>query len=112
MLGGSIVIETVFALHGVGFLAWESISKDDFPVVQAVVLRAGADLCRPDAARRPAERRARSEAAHGMSGTALPGVTVAARRRGRLLCDSGLVLGGLIVGFMALVAVFGPWLAP
>ena len=38
MLGGSIVIETVFAVHGVGFLAWESISKNDFPVVQAVVL--------------------------------------------------------------------------
>ena len=38
MLGGSIVTETVFALHGVGFLAWESIGKNDFPVVQAVVL--------------------------------------------------------------------------
>ena len=38
MLGGSIVIETVFALHGVGFLAWESISKNDYPTVQAVVL--------------------------------------------------------------------------
>lgn len=38
MLGGSIVIETVFALHGVGFLAWESIAKNDFPVVQAVVM--------------------------------------------------------------------------
>jgi ABC-type dipeptide/oligopeptide/nickel transport system permease component len=32
------VIEQVFAMHGVGFLAWESISKNDFPVVQAVVL--------------------------------------------------------------------------
>jgi ABC-type dipeptide/oligopeptide/nickel transport system permease component len=38
MLGGSIVIETVFALHGIGYLAWESIGKNDFPVVQAVVL--------------------------------------------------------------------------
>jgi peptide/nickel transport system permease protein len=38
MLGGSIVTETVFALHGVGYLAWESISKNDFPTVQAVVL--------------------------------------------------------------------------
>ncbi|WP_421989096.1 ABC transporter permease [Roseococcus sp.] len=38
MLGGSIVIETVFAMHGVGYLAWESISKNDYPVVQAVVL--------------------------------------------------------------------------
>src|SRR5664279_655187 len=38
MLGGSIVIETVFALHGVGYLGWERIAKNDFPVVQAVVL--------------------------------------------------------------------------
>ena len=34
MLSGSIVIEAVFALHGVGYLAWESISKNDFPVVR------------------------------------------------------------------------------
>ena len=38
MLGGSVVIEAVFALPGVGYLAWESITKNDFPVVQAVVL--------------------------------------------------------------------------
>jgi peptide/nickel transport system permease protein len=38
ILGGSVVTETVFSLHGVGYLAWESISKNDFPVVQAVVL--------------------------------------------------------------------------
>ena len=38
MLGGSIVIETVFALHGLGYLAWQSISMNDLPVVQAVVL--------------------------------------------------------------------------
>lgn len=38
MLGGSVVIETVFALNGVGFLAWQSISRADFPVVQAIVL--------------------------------------------------------------------------
>jgi ABC-type dipeptide/oligopeptide/nickel transport system permease component len=38
MLGGSIVTESVFALPGVGYLAWESITKNDFPVVQAVVL--------------------------------------------------------------------------
>jgi peptide/nickel transport system permease protein len=38
MLGGSIVVESVFNLPGMGYLAWESISKNDFPVVQAVVL--------------------------------------------------------------------------
>jgi len=38
MLGGSIVIETVFALHGIGYLAWESIARSDLPVVQAIVL--------------------------------------------------------------------------
>jgi peptide/nickel transport system permease protein len=38
MLGGSIVIETVFALDGLGYLAWQSISHNDFPVTQAIVL--------------------------------------------------------------------------
>ncbi len=38
MLGGSIVVESVFNLPGLGYLAWESVSKNDFPVVQAVVL--------------------------------------------------------------------------
>lgn len=38
MLGGSIVIETVFALNGMGYLAWESITRADFPAVQAVIL--------------------------------------------------------------------------
>jgi peptide/nickel transport system permease protein len=38
MLGGSIVIEAVFSLHGLGQLAWEAIARNDFPVVQAIVL--------------------------------------------------------------------------
>jgi len=38
MLGGSIVVETIFALHGMGYLAWESINRSDFPTVQAVIL--------------------------------------------------------------------------
>jgi len=38
MLGGSIVIEAIFALNGLGNLAWISISRSDLPVVQAIVL--------------------------------------------------------------------------
>ncbi len=38
MLGGSIVVESVFALHGAGYLAWESISRNDLPTVQALIL--------------------------------------------------------------------------
>ena len=38
ILGGSVVVEVVFNVRGVGYLAWESIGKGDFPVVQAVVL--------------------------------------------------------------------------
>ena len=67
MLGGSIVIEQVFALHGVGFLAWESIAKNDFPVVQAVVLVLAVIYVGADHAGRPDERRARSQAARRMS---------------------------------------------
>ena len=38
MLGGSLVIETIFAINGVGFLGYESISRSDLPMVQAIVL--------------------------------------------------------------------------
>lgn len=38
MLGGSIVIETIFAVNGLGFLAWESIQRADLPMMQAIVL--------------------------------------------------------------------------
>jgi len=38
LLGGSIVVESVFALNGVGQLAWQAIQRSDFPVVQALVL--------------------------------------------------------------------------
>jgi len=38
MLGGSIVIETIFSLNGLGNLAWQSIQRSDFEVMQAIVL--------------------------------------------------------------------------
>jgi ABC-type dipeptide/oligopeptide/nickel transport system permease component len=38
ILGGSVVVEVVFNIRGLGYLGWESIQKGDFPVVQAVVL--------------------------------------------------------------------------
>ena len=38
MLGGAFVIEIVFAVQGVGFLAVRSIERTDLPVVQAIVL--------------------------------------------------------------------------
>jgi ABC-type dipeptide/oligopeptide/nickel transport system permease component len=38
ILGGSVVVEVVFNIRGLGYLAWESIQKGDFPVIQAVVL--------------------------------------------------------------------------
>ena len=38
MLGGSIIVESVFAIQGVGYLAWQSMSRSDMPVIQAIVL--------------------------------------------------------------------------
>ncbi|MET1416594.1 ABC transporter permease [Roseibium sp. HPY-6] len=38
LLSGSIVIESVFALNGMGRLAWESLLRSDLPVVQAIIL--------------------------------------------------------------------------
>lgn len=38
LLGGSVVVESVFALPGIGQLAWHAIQRADYPVVQAIVL--------------------------------------------------------------------------
>jgi len=38
MLGGSIVIESIFSLRGLGYLAWESIQRADIEVIQAILL--------------------------------------------------------------------------
>lgn len=38
MLGGSIVIETIFNLKGIGWLSYDALLRADLPVVQAIVL--------------------------------------------------------------------------
>jgi peptide/nickel transport system permease protein len=38
LLGGSVVIETIYALDGLGYLAYQSISHLDLPVTQAIVV--------------------------------------------------------------------------
>lgn len=38
LMGGSVVVESIFALDGLGYLAYQSISYRDFPVLQGVVL--------------------------------------------------------------------------
>ena len=36
LLGGSVIVESVFALNGIGLLAFDSIKRIDFPVVQSI----------------------------------------------------------------------------
>ena len=38
MLGGSVVLETIFALNGLGRLAYQSILRNDVEMIQAIVL--------------------------------------------------------------------------
>jgi peptide/nickel transport system permease protein len=42
MLGGAVLIETVFAWPGIGRLLYEGITFRDFPIVQGVVILGGA----------------------------------------------------------------------
>ena len=102
MLGGSIVIEQVFALHGVGFLAWESIGKNDFPVVQAVVLVLAVIYVAPHHAGRPDERRARSQAARSMSVADERRRVTAGPKRGWKSVSTWI--GAVIVGIAAICA--------
>jgi peptide/nickel transport system permease protein len=38
IIGGSVIVEKIFAYPGMGYLLWTSITKQDYPVVQAIVL--------------------------------------------------------------------------
>ena len=38
LLGGSVIVESVFALNGLGLLAFQSIVRADFPVVQSIIV--------------------------------------------------------------------------
>jgi peptide/nickel transport system permease protein len=42
LVGGSVLIETVFAWPGIGRLGWESVVKRDYPVVMGLVVCTGA----------------------------------------------------------------------
>jgi len=42
LLGGSVVVENIFAIHGIGYLTWEAINQNDYPVVQAALLAVSA----------------------------------------------------------------------
>lgn len=38
LLGGSVIVESIFALNGLGYLAFQSITRIDFPVVQSILV--------------------------------------------------------------------------
>ena len=91
LLGGSVVIETIFALDGLGYLAYESISHKDFPVMQAVRDAALGDLRPADARGRHGQRLARSAHPGGiMVDAALQIAEIAATDRRRARSRPGL----------------------
>lgn len=38
LLGGSVIVESIFAIDGIGLLTYRSIQRGDFPVIQSVLL--------------------------------------------------------------------------
>jgi len=38
IIGGSVIVEKIFAYPGMGYLLWTAITKQDYPVVQGIVL--------------------------------------------------------------------------
>lgn len=44
ILGGAVIIETIFAWPGIGMLAWTAIGKRDYPVILGITLLTGAAI--------------------------------------------------------------------
>jgi peptide/nickel transport system permease protein len=42
IIGGAVIIEQIFAWHGLGDLAWKAIGQRDYPVILAITMLAGA----------------------------------------------------------------------
>lgn len=38
IIGGSVIVEKIFAWPGMGYLLWTSITKQDYPVVQGIIM--------------------------------------------------------------------------
>ena len=41
ILGGSVIVESIFAIPGISFMALQAVSYRDYPVLQAYVLVSG-----------------------------------------------------------------------
>ena len=109
LLGGSVVIETVFALDGLGYLAYQSISHTDFPVTQAIVALLSFVYVAPDAAR-PTSSMPGSIRASGWDDdepkpTRPPSSRSPAPRRATLLRRRILGHKGLLIGAALLVLI-------
>ena len=37
LLGGSVLVEYIFGIHGMGRLSWESIEQKDYPTLMALI---------------------------------------------------------------------------
>ncbi len=117
LLGGSIVIETIFALDGLGYLAYQSITHKDFPWTQAVLMLLAVAYVADDAGGRPAERLDRP-APEGGGLTAVELSAADGRREGwaklgrRVRGHKGLVAGLLIFVLIVLAALLAPLLSP
>ena len=124
LLGGSVVIETIFALDGLGYLAYQSITYKDYPVMQLIVLllsvlyvllTLAADIAN-------AWLDPRASGCPDMTTPTLtplvPGapapieLTASTLRWRRLRRNKALLAGGGILFVIVMIALLAPWISP
>ena len=127
MLGGSIVIETIFSLNGLGSLAWQSIQRSDFEVMQAIVLTIAcfyilltflADMLNAFLIHGSGLPDKRTTMANVANSKELPSAeqilepSPAQLLLRRIFGHAGMTFGGGVLLLIFLVALFAPALAP
>ena len=117
LIGGTVIVERIFAYPGIGNMAIDAVINRDLPLIQGLTLVFGALFIVVNMVCRSACCGDQSETAPWLTLGRLADERAASRAGSATPCalasrDPKVVVGGGFILFLLVLAIFAPWLAP